>query len=295
MRNRTDSEASESPQLHKARRVLGSARPKRPRIEAAADEATLYVYDYVGWLGVEAEPVLRALDQLDVATLHVRINSPGGDVFDGMAIYNAVRQHPARVVVHVDGLAASIASVIALAGDEIRMSEGSFFMIHNPWTVALGDAAEMRKTAEVLDKVGGSLAGIYASRTGEKQAVIQAVMDEETWYTAQEAVDAGFADVVEKPARQGAPSAAFDLSVFDHAPRQLVARTEDKQTEGPKTIREFETWLRDAGGFSHAEAKAIASRGYKAPTDPREGDDGRAQLVAAIERRGAAIATLDPR
>lgn len=265
--------------------------PPRPsgrrwyRIEnAAAEEATIYVYDYIGWGGVEAEQFVRELADVTAPTIRVRINSPGGNVFDGSAIYNALRSHGSRILMHVDGVAASIASIIALAGDEIHIAEGGWFMIHNPFMIAIGDAQEMRRTAELLDKIRAQLAGIYARRTGKDVEEIVELMDAETWFSAEEAVEAGFADRIE----DGEPAqASFDLSVYDRVPDRLAARAEG-QKQNIRTIRDFEGFLRDAGGFSRAEAQRIAAAGYNGQSGPRD-EGGEPETVAAIEQL---IATL---
>jgi ATP-dependent Clp protease, protease subunit len=280
-----------NPTRERARAILGM-KAKRPRIEAAGREATVYVYDYIGWMGVEAEPFVRAVAALDVDTIHVRINSPGGDVFEGRAIANALKNHKANVVCHVDGLAASIASIIAIAGDEVRMAEGSFLMIHNPWVFAIGDANDLRELADTLDKVGASLRDTYAARSGQDPDEVQAMMDDETWMSAEEAVEMGFADAAEGAA-SGA-SASYDLSVFDHAPEKLAAAAKGPQKASrPPTIRECETRLRDELGLSHTEARRAAAAVFRTTPDPRDEDDsGLAKLAAALEKRGAALATL---
>lgn len=280
----------QNPMQNRLRALMPSAKPRRPRIEAAAQEATVYIYDYVGMFGVEAEPLVREIANLTVPTIHVRINSPGGDVFDGLAIHNALKQHAARVVVHVDGLAASIASVIAMAGDEVRMSEGAFLMIHNAWLVAIGDAAELRKTADIAEQVNGSLVKAYAAKSGLAEAELLALMDEETWLDADQAVEKGFADVSEAPAA-AAPAARYDLSVFAHVPEGLREGAPAPRRK-IETVRDYEAFLRDEGGFSHAAAKAIAAGGFKQPSEPRDEDEGCADLVAALKRRGSVLANL---
>lgn len=275
----------------RARAILGM-KAKKVRIEAAGREATVYVYDYIGWMGVEAEAFVRELNALDVDVIHVRINSPGGDVFEGRSIANALKNHKARVVCHVDGLAASIASIIAIAGDEVRMAEGSFFMIHNPWWIVIGDANDMRESADILDKVGASLRATYTERSGQEAGEIERMMDAETWLDAEESVELGFADVAEGASSAGA-SASFDLSVFAHAPEQLAASAGARRPSRPPTIRECEARLRDELGLSHTEARRAAAAVYRTTPDPRDEDDGAlAVLAAALERRGAAIATL---
>lgn len=141
---------------------------------------------------VSAMTVKKQLDEMPEGDLRVRINSPGGSVFDGFAIYNLLQQR-GNVTVHVDGLAASAASVVAMAGDEIVMAENALMMIHDPWTMALGSSQDMRDTAELLDKIKGSIITTYASKTGLEYDRINQMMAEETWMSAKESIDMGFA------------------------------------------------------------------------------------------------------
>lgn len=129
-----------------------------------------------------------------VNTLNIRLNSPGGDVFDGVAIYNRLKQHKAKKIVHIDGLAASIASVIALAGDEIIMGEGALYMIHLPWTFAWGNRMDLDNTINRLMDVEEQMLGIYAKRTGLDRTEIRSMLEKETWLGAEEAIDKGFVD-----------------------------------------------------------------------------------------------------
>ncbi len=137
------------------------------------------------------------LDSLgDIDTLNIYINSPGGSVFQGTAIYNIIKRHKAKINIHVDGVAASIASVIAMAGDTIFMPKNSMMMIHNPWTFAWGNANELRKQADDLDKIRESLIEAYLSKAGDKlsRETLIEIMDNETWLTAQECYDYGLCD-----------------------------------------------------------------------------------------------------
>lgn len=136
--------------------------------------------------------VKAQLDQME-GDVTVRINSAGGSVFDGFAIYNLLKQHDGEVHVKIDALAASAASVIAMAGDTIEMADNSLMMIHEPWSMALGDSSEMRKTAELLDKIRDSIVTTYQSKTDLGAGDIQQMMVEETWFNADEAIEAGFA------------------------------------------------------------------------------------------------------
>jgi len=159
---------------------------------------------------------LKALGEIDELT--VRINSPGGSVFDGDAIYNALVRHPARIVAEIDGLAASAASYIAMAADEIRMAENAMMMIHNAHGVTVGDRRDHAKMQDLLLKLDGTIANTYAKRTGRRSETFARMMDEETWFTADEAIENKLADSI-LPAKKVA--ARFDpkvLSNFKHAP-----------------------------------------------------------------------------
>lgn len=166
-------------------------------LKAAADKTTvLSIFDDIGAYGVSAKSFLNDLRTVTTDEVDVEINSPGGDVFAGLAIYNGLRASGKKINVKVLGLAASAASLVAMAGDTIEMPENAFMMIHNPWGFAMGGADEMRNTADVLDKIGTGLVSTYAKRTGKTAQEITALLDAETWMTAQEAVDAGFATSV---------------------------------------------------------------------------------------------------
>lgn len=194
------------------------------RIENKTGEtADLYIFDEINpFFGVSAQQVVDELGEIDASQIDVHINSPGGNVFDGIAIMNALRNHDANITVFVDGLAASIASVVAMAGDEIVMSLGAQMMVHNPSGFAMGDAKTMRELADVLEKNGRNIASIYASRAGGAEKDWQTAMDAETWYTAKEAVDAGLADRIDESAKADDIAAKFDLSIFNHAGRSAA-------------------------------------------------------------------------
>lgn len=166
-------------------------------LKAAADKTpVLSIFDDIGAYGVSAKNFLNDLRTVATDEVDVEINSPGGDVFAGLAIHNGLRASGKKINVRVLGLAASAASLVAMAGDTIEMPENAFMMVHNPWGFAMGGADEMRSTADVLDKIGTGLVSTYAKRTGKTNEEIAALLDAETWMTAQEAVDAGFATSV---------------------------------------------------------------------------------------------------
>lgn len=192
--------------------------------EAATDgaptRAKINIYDAIGgWWGTKAADFVTELDALDVDELEVHVNSPGGAVWDGIAIMNSLKKHRARVTVIVDGLAASAASIVAMAGDEVVMAEGSQMMVHQASGGAWGNAETMRDMVGILDKIDVSMAAIYARRAGGTRASWLDVMRAETWYTAEEAVEAGLADRAEVVPDAVDAEAAFDLSIFTYAGR----------------------------------------------------------------------------
>lgn len=187
------------------------------------ETADVLIYDYIGWGGVSAADFAKDLARITAKTIHVRLNTPGGDVFDGLAIFNSLKSHGARITVAVDGIAASIGSIIAMAGDTITMGESAFLMVHNPWALAIGNAMDMREMAAILDKIGGSLAGIYANRAKVTTEQAQAWMDAETWFTAEEAKAAGLADAVQQnESAEAHAKARFDLSGYARVPSALA-------------------------------------------------------------------------
>lgn len=191
--------------------ALEAARPRVEIRNAAGDdgdEAEMLMYAPVGgWFGIWAEDVVAELKQITAPNLRVRVNSPGGSVFEGIAIANALRAHPATVTVQVDSLAASIASVIAMAGDRVVMMPGSQIMVHDASAVTYGNAAEMRELADLLDKQSDNIADQYAARAGGTRDDWRAVMRDETWYLADEAVEQGLADeVLAAPAPEEEPA-----------------------------------------------------------------------------------------
>lgn len=189
-------------------------------------KAEIIVYEDIGegWFGGMsakrfAEEV-KALGKVD--EINVRINSPGGSVFEGIAMYNTLASHGARIVVDIDGLAASIASVFAMAGNEIRMAANGFMMIHDPWVMTAGSAAELRKQADLLDSVRGQLLNTYMRRATASEEEISAMMTEETWLTAAEALEVGLIDSVSEDIQIAASAKGFDLSKYRHVPEKLA-------------------------------------------------------------------------
>ena len=168
--------------------------------------AEVYLYDEIGFFGTPASAFIDQIRDLDVDRIDLHLASSGGDVFDGIAIYNALRTHDAEIRTVVDSMAASIASVIAQAGDERVMVTHSQMMIHDAWGIAVGSAEDMRQYAETLEKQSDIIAGVYADRSGRTTKYYRDLMHAETWMTHDEAVTHGLADTVltPEPAKVGA-------------------------------------------------------------------------------------------
>jgi len=189
-------------------------------IRARALGAEVLIYDEIGAYGVSAKGFLAELGALpDDAPIDLRLNSPGGSVFDAVAIFNALSRHAGHITVWIDGIAASAASYIAMAGDEIVMPENAFMMIHDPSGIVMGTAADMRDMAGTLDKIAASMTRGYAAKSGKPEAEIAALLAAETWFDAKDALEAGLATRMADPVRI---AASFDIGRFRNAPPGLV-------------------------------------------------------------------------
>lgn len=238
-----------------------------PSANGADTDTTISLFDVIGedgWSGggVTANRISAALRSIGNKDITVRINSPGGDMFEGIAIYNLLRAHPAKVTVEVLGWAASAASIIAMAGDDIRMGLGSFMMVHNAWGVVIGNRHDMREAAELFEQFDAAIADIYEVRTGMKRADIEQLMDAETFMTAAQTVEYGFADVVDDAQIHAETNASAQVRPEIHAKRRIdaaLAQQGISRTERRKMFCQIagmhdaaETAMHDAG--SHAAA-----------------------------------------
>jgi len=211
------------------------------RAEADGEAVEIWIYDVIDeWFGVAPTQVRDDLKAAGaVKQINVHINSPGGFVFDGHAIYNLLAQHPAQVTVYIDGLAASAASVIAMAGDKIVMPENGTIMIHEAWGIVIGPAEDMEAEAKLIRKLNTQIAGIYAARTGNSPEKIAEMMAAETWLMGREAEEAGFADETIPAKKVAALTGRELLSHYRHTPEAMVA-TEETPTEPGKAPAAFE-------------------------------------------------------
>ena len=205
----------------------------------ALDEKTgeLTLYGEISnetWWGDEVTPkeFKADLDKLgDIDTLNIYINSPGGDVFAGQAIHSMLKRHKTHKNVYIDGLAASIASVIAMAGDTIFMPKNAMMMIHNPWTIGMGNSTEFRKLAEDLDKIRESLIAAYEGHSALTRDEIISIMDAETWLTASECEEYGFCDAVQEEKQMAASIDKSVLTRYKNTPRDLIAENSEKESK----------------------------------------------------------------
>lgn len=215
----------------------------------SSNSADIFIYgDIVRWVwedyfpeDVSSNTFKDDLDALgDVSTINLHVNSPGGSVFEGIAIYNMLKRHKAKVNVYVDALAASIASVIAMAGDTIYMPKNSMLMIHNPWTWTEGNATELRKAADDLDRIGNSSKQTYLQKAGEKltDEKLQEMLDAETWLSADEAFEYGLCDVVEEANQMAASLDKDVLSKYKNVPKQLKNQDETKLSADEMKVRQ---------------------------------------------------------
>lgn len=229
--------------------------------ESAEHELMIY-----GPIGVTqddpmCQQTISAIKSLPKGDITVHINSQGGNIFGGIAIMNALKQHNGRKTIIVDGLAASAASVIAVgAADELLMAPGSFLMIHKAWTFCMGNADEFRHETEILDAQDKNILAIYAAKTGLGTEELEEIVSAETWLDADEAVRLKFADRRTDRELDEDVVAALDLTHFNNVPSALRARVRQGR---PQSVREFESALRTLG-FSQKEATAVASKGFNA-------------------------------
>lgn len=219
--------------IYQRLQIDNAAREKAPlNLARNEGEATIYLYDIIDadW-GVGAREIVSAINSVkDSGTLNLRINSPGGDVFEARAIVEAIRRFEGKTIAHIDSLAASAATSIALAADEVVIAKGAMFMIHNASGMVWGDKRDMRETADLLEKVEIDIVDGYTAKTGKTAPEIVAMMDSETWMTAEEAIANGFCDRMADTAKA---KNTWNLSEFTNAPDSFK-----KPEEEPEPIPE---------------------------------------------------------
>lgn len=205
------------------------------RIQAKEDQtADIYIYDEIGGWGISARRFTEDLLSLgNLSHINLHIHSPGGEVFDGIAIYNQLKNHSATITVYIDGLAASMASVISMVGDTVIMPKNAMMMIHKPWGVSWGDANDMREYADLLDKLENVLIPAYVAKTGKTTEEITAMLEQETWLDGDECVEHGFADKVIEPVKAMASLTSKRIEEFSSMPSAIKNQITPKNTTKP--------------------------------------------------------------
>jgi ATP-dependent protease ClpP protease subunit len=271
-----------------------AARPNRSdimkswyTIRARDGGAEVLIYDEIGAYGVSAKGFLAELGALpDDMAIDLRLNSPGGSVFDAVAIHNALSRHAGPVTVWIDGIAASAASYVAMAGDAIVMPENAFLMIHDPSGLVMGTAADMREMAGTLDKIAAGMTRGYAARSGKTEDEIAALMAAETWFSAAEALEVGLATQLAEPVRI---AASFDIARFRNAPTELVEAVETADPESAETRPDIVEGANDVAAPPDAVPQPAVHDPDRTAADASAGPDPTAIRAEAIAHARAVV------
>ena len=253
------------------------------------EDSEILLYDYIGWPYNDPRDFIQALSTM--GNVLIRINSPGGDVFDGAAIFNSLTSHKGNVTIRIEGLAASMASVIAMAGKKVQAYENTMLMIHCAWTVAAGNQYEFAELSEFLAKVDSEvIMGAYQKKTKKSKKEICSMMKDTTYMSAKEAKEHGFIDEI---VTGKSVKSEYDLSIFGEVPDEIL-----NQDEHTITRKEFERALRNAGA-TRSEAKLAASvitaqRGNNTASDQRNVDNAPDGVVAINEDNKQTAIIIDP-
>jgi ATP-dependent Clp protease, protease subunit len=216
--------------------LLLNGKPKNlapPKNEIDDSSATIYVYDVIdAFYGFSAKALNLELDAANGKPVNLRINTPGGDVFETRAMVTALRNYAGEVTCYIDGIAASCGSWLALAGNKTVIAEGAMVMIHNSWSFTFGNKTDLRKTADLLEKIDRTLIDEYVKKTGKREPTIAKMLDEETWFTAEEAKAIGLVDEIDKPTKNKASNLAANwsqsLAAYSNAPKIEVSHDEEE-------------------------------------------------------------------
>ena len=200
----------------------------------------VYIFDEIGTFGINAQNFIDEIKGFKNSPLNLHINCVGGDVFEGMAIYNILKKRTAETTVYIEGIAASMGSVIALAADKVVMAENSLFMIHNAWGGAMGEAKELKKTANLLEKISNEIADIYIKKTNLPYDKVKEMMDEETWLNADEALELGFIDSISDAIKV---AAKYDVSKFKNITDKEIKHKLNINLKSKKMTDELKNWF----------------------------------------------------
>lgn len=212
-------------------------RGQKITVRAEADTTHVYLYDAIGgWWGIDAKDFIRTLNEIETANIVLHINSPGGDVFAARAITTAIQQHSSIITAQIDGLCASAATYVSAACSNVTMADGGFYMIHEGWTMAVGNKRDMNKTADLLQKVDESILNDYEKKTGQSRDQLSEWMAAETWFSASEAKDYGFIDAIIEDSQAANNSSRWNLSAYANAPKLATTNqnNSDRSSEQEK-------------------------------------------------------------
>ena len=226
--------------------------------------AEIYIFDEIGAYGITAQDFIAEMKEYKDTPVNLRINCIGGDVFDGMAMYNIIKKREAKTTAYIEGIAASMGSVIALAADEVVMAENSLFMIHNAWGGAMGGAEDMRKTASVLEKISGEIANIYKRKTRLSLDRITDMMDEETWLNAEEAYELGFIDSISDSIKV---AAKYDVSKFKNITTEQIHNKLNINVNNKKMTEELKNWFNNKVDEIVASVKGADNKSEEVVTE----------------------------
>jgi ATP-dependent protease ClpP protease subunit len=234
--------------------------------KANTDTAKLYLYDEVGGYGIDAKDFINELNDVTAKTIDVHINSIGGEVYQGFAIYQALKQHPATVNITIDAIAASIASVIAMAGDKVSIAKTGEMMIHDGMvSMSMCNAAELTKMVSMLERVSTNIASVYADRAGGNPDMWRNAMKEETWFSAQEALSAGLVDEV--VSTKSAVRNVADMKLFNYAGRSFAPEPSEVLATKKETIQNADTPTEPYGPVEYADPGYQADGQKRYPMD----------------------------
>ena len=200
----------------------------------------VYIFDEIGAFGMNAQSFIDEIKGFKNTPLNLHINCVGGDVFEGMAIYNVLKKRTAETTVYIEGIAASMGSVVALAADKVVMAENSLFMIHNAWGGAMGEAKELKKTANLLEKISNEIADIYIKKTNLPYDKVKEMMDEETWLNADEAFELGFVDSISDAIKV---AAKYDVSKFKNITNEEIKSKLNINLKSKNMTEELKNWF----------------------------------------------------
>jgi ATP-dependent Clp endopeptidase proteolytic subunit ClpP len=208
----------------------------------SAQVVDIYIFDEIGSYGTNAKDFISEIKSHKNKPMNLHLNCVGGDVFEGMAIYNVLKKREGKTTVYIEGIAASMGSVIALAADEVIMAENSLFMIHNAWGGAMGESKDLEKTANVLEKISNEIANIYVKKTKLPLSEVKDMMDEETWLNAEEAQSLGFVDSISDAIKV---AAKYDISKFKNITNEEIHNklNNSNNLKSKKMTEELKNWF----------------------------------------------------